>query len=207
MHNRHGFTIVELLIVIVVIGVLAAIVIVAFNGVQNRAKNAQVISDINGANKKLQLYFAEFGKYPNTGGYAAPAYVDSNCPITSTNRQTDWIPGISGLPQSKGLSDAGVSNSPGGCYMYVSDESTYVLSAWNAKRGGGDTTSLYRRVGFREPYWIGQPNGNTYICNHAGNIGGISSGVYSASRDMYKYSYTISNLSSSQCSETPPAGA
>lgn len=43
--SRSGFTIVELLIVIVVIGILAAITLVAYNGIQNRAKSAQYQSD------------------------------------------------------------------------------------------------------------------------------------------------------------------
>lgn len=42
--KNAGFTIVELLIVIVVIGILAAITIVAFNGVQNRAKDAAQVT-------------------------------------------------------------------------------------------------------------------------------------------------------------------
>lgn len=41
-----GFTIVELLIVVVVISILAAITIVAFNGVQQRARDAQRVSDL-----------------------------------------------------------------------------------------------------------------------------------------------------------------
>ena len=45
-NKQSGFTIVELLIVIVVIGILAAIVIVAFNGVQNRAKDTSIQSDL-----------------------------------------------------------------------------------------------------------------------------------------------------------------
>lgn len=54
--KQKGFTIVELLIVIVVIGILAAITIVAFNGVQNKAKSAAIQSDLNTAAKKLQEY-------------------------------------------------------------------------------------------------------------------------------------------------------
>lgn len=195
------------MIVIVITGILAAITIVSYNGIQNRAKNSQVISDINSARKKVELYYAENASYPNTGGFSAVAYVDNNCQLTSTNRRTDWIPGIFDLPQSNGLSDAGKSGAGGGCYIYISNGTNYVISAWNSKRGGISTDTMYRRLGFREPYWVGQPGGNLYICNHGGNIGGINNGSYNAQSDYYKYSYTVSNLSSSQCNETPPAGA
>lgn len=54
-HKQYGFTIVELLIVIVVIGILAAITIVAFNGVQNRAKEAKLQSELGSVAKALEL--------------------------------------------------------------------------------------------------------------------------------------------------------
>lgn len=63
-HNRFGFTIVELLIVIVVIGILAAISIVAYNNVQKNARDnarAQAVSQIQ---KALEMYRAEYGRYP-----------------------------------------------------------------------------------------------------------------------------------------------
>lgn len=50
-----GFTIVELLIVIVVIGILAAIVIVAYNGVQDRAKSSAMAADFSNNNKAVKL--------------------------------------------------------------------------------------------------------------------------------------------------------
>jgi general secretion pathway protein G len=52
--QQSGFTIVELLIVIVVIGILAAITIVAYNGVQNRAKTAALTSDLRGAAMQIK---------------------------------------------------------------------------------------------------------------------------------------------------------
>lgn len=62
-----GFTIVELLIVIVVIGILAAITIVAFNGVQQRAKYTTMKQDIASIEKVIQMYYADEGEYPATG--------------------------------------------------------------------------------------------------------------------------------------------
>ena len=44
--NKAGFTIVELLMVIVVIAILAAITIVAYNGIQTRAKDSAIVSDL-----------------------------------------------------------------------------------------------------------------------------------------------------------------
>lgn len=68
LKTKSGFTIVELLIVIVVIAILAAISIVAYNGIQQRANNMARISNAGDAVKILSAYIATYGKYPYAGG-------------------------------------------------------------------------------------------------------------------------------------------
>jgi prepilin-type N-terminal cleavage/methylation domain-containing protein len=77
MHSKQrGFTIVELLIVIVVIAILAAITIVAYNGIQGRARVAAMQSNLQQAAKKLETYkVANNDLYPPdlaTAGITAP---------------------------------------------------------------------------------------------------------------------------------------
>lgn len=65
-NKERGFTIVELLIVIVVIGILAAITIVAYNGVQNRSRLSAAQSSANTIMKKAEAVNAVTGSYPTT---------------------------------------------------------------------------------------------------------------------------------------------
>lgn len=67
--KKTGFTIVELLIVIVVIGILAAITIVAYNGIQTRAENTKTINGVSAYAKIFAMYAAEKGDYPSTASY------------------------------------------------------------------------------------------------------------------------------------------
>ncbi len=117
--NQKGFTIVELLIVIVVIAILAAISIVAYTGIQNRAKASSSQSAASQLVKKAQAYYtvsttsaypaaiADFATYDEsklegitpvlangTNETTATAYADGKTPLykqlTSTTACVYW---------------------------------------------------------------------------------------------------------------------
>ena len=74
--SSFGFTIVELLVVIVVIGILAAITIVSYSGISSRATASALQSDLDNASKQLKLYYVDHGSYPTS-------LDGSNCPLGS----------------------------------------------------------------------------------------------------------------------------
>lgn len=66
--NQRGFTLVELLIVIVIIAILAAITIVAYNGIQARARDAARVQALQQVETALAAYYTDNGQYPVSGG-------------------------------------------------------------------------------------------------------------------------------------------
>lgn len=82
--TKSGFTIVELLIVIVVIGILAAITIVAYNGVQARTRDNIRYADAKAIMKALELYKADKGYYPATN----PSPSGNGC--TANGYSSSW---------------------------------------------------------------------------------------------------------------------
>ena len=62
----QGFTIVELLIVIVVIGILAAITLNTYNGIQDTAYNIKIVSGVTQFRDAAELYKIKQGNYPRT---------------------------------------------------------------------------------------------------------------------------------------------
>lgn len=72
-NKQSGFTIVELLIVIVIIGILATLVIVTFSGVQQKARDSERKTDINAIAGQLEAGYANKGYYPTLLGLADTA--------------------------------------------------------------------------------------------------------------------------------------
>jgi prepilin-type N-terminal cleavage/methylation domain-containing protein len=77
--NSKGFTIVELLIVIVVIGILAALVLNSFRGVQERARDTKRRTDVNAQASQLEVYYTDNGGYPTyTGQIDTDSWITAN---------------------------------------------------------------------------------------------------------------------------------
>ena len=67
--NKKAFTLIEMLIVIVIIGILAAALIPRLNGMQARARDAARKADLNQLGTAITAYFTDFGQYPGTADH------------------------------------------------------------------------------------------------------------------------------------------
>lgn len=141
---QKGFTIVELLIVIVVIGILATLVIVTFTGIQQRARDTQRKTDINATQSHLEAYYASTGTYPALSMVNDAAWRAANMKGLAPEALID--PGGGALAASTTSSAYGYAPLAGGSACTVtgtgasatSDCDTYTLTA--TLEGGGTYT-------------------------------------------------------------------
>lgn len=125
---QKGFTLVELLIVIAIIGVLAALLMSNFIGVRQRARDAQRKSDLKQVQSALELYRSDLGLYPTTNNFPS---CDSSLPVAGTTIYMQKIP----CDPSSGYNN-------GGNYSYTSDGSSYSLSACSENSSDSHATAL-----------------------------------------------------------------
>lgn len=133
----RGFTIVELLIVIVVIAILASISIVAYTGIQGRARDSQRLQDMKTIMKALEVYKVQTGNYPaavgttGAGGWETSAGSTPflNALATGSNAVISSVPvdPVNVINGSPNISRTG-------------DDNFYFYHRYNANNSGCDIT-------------------------------------------------------------------
>jgi prepilin-type N-terminal cleavage/methylation domain-containing protein len=114
--SNKGFTIVELLIVIVVIGILALLVITTYSGIQAKARNSKRSSDVATIQTQLEAFFQNSGYYPSLADMNSGSWLSTNMKSLDTGALID----PSNASQSKTLVNAPAAKS----YAYeVTDSS------------------------------------------------------------------------------------
>ena len=143
--NYKGFTIVELLIVIVVIGILALLVITTYSGIQAKARNAKRQSDIAALQTQLEAFYSQNGYYPSLTDMNTPSWLSAN--MTSLDQEALIDPSnptqsktLVATPTAKSYSYAVTNSSGGSC---ESDDTTcaeYTLTATYEGTVNGSST-------------------------------------------------------------------
>lgn len=62
--NKKGYTLIEILLVILVLSILASIAVPTFMSYRTQAHNAAAISDLRNVKTVLELYYKDNGHYP-----------------------------------------------------------------------------------------------------------------------------------------------
>jgi type IV pilus assembly protein PilA len=110
--SRSGFTLVEIMIVVVIIGLLAALAIPAFKRVIRREQNSQVANDCRVFSQAFETYSTMFGKWPpNAGAGVVPAGMGAGWlkkgvwqAKTPIGGRWNWDDNVSGLGFNAGIS-------------------------------------------------------------------------------------------------------
>lgn len=139
--RMRGFTLVELLIVIAIIGILTTLLTANFVGVRQRARDAQRKSDLRQLQSALELYRSDQGTYPVV---ASSPYRLNSTACAASQAFTAPAPSSTTYMAKIPCDILGTSAYNAGNYYYYSgDGSSYVLAACleNGNDKDSNTTS------------------------------------------------------------------
>lgn len=141
--NKKGFTLVELLVVISLIGVLTTLVVANLNSARERARDAARKSDLRNIQTALRLYYNDVGAYP-TSNSGAPVACDGTCTWGASweNAGITYMGTLPGDP----LSDQSY------VYTYVDDENYTLKSCLENKsddKGETETNTTWCPSGWK----------------------------------------------------------
>jgi len=101
--TNSGFTIVELLVVIVVIGILAAITIISYTGITGRAVTSSLQADLTSASQQLKLFQVDNSTFPITLNCSIPDSPTNKCVKSSSGTVYQYAADNNASPQTFSL--------------------------------------------------------------------------------------------------------
>lgn len=128
--QQAGFTLIEIMVVILILGLLATLVVQSLRGATDKAKRTKAMADIAELKTALDRYYIDNGSYP-TGDQGLQALV------TPPTQRADASGGGGGDDSSY---IRRVPNDPwNNPYVYQSDGNTYTLKSLGADGAEGGT--------------------------------------------------------------------
>ena len=128
-YKNRGFTIVELLIVIVVIGILATLVITTYNGVQSKARDTKRKTDINALQGQVEAYNTNAGYYPTLADINSSAWRATNMKGLDPSALQDPQGSAETLVASPVAGSYAYAAVPSGCDDVTTNCTSYTLTA------------------------------------------------------------------------------
>ena len=143
VQKDRGFTIVELLIVIVVIGILAAITVVAYNGITNRANKTNAEAAAANALKKAEAYNADgpTSAYPTTPAALTGAATTTTYNLTGVTFNTGTV--STTVPSSPNVLQFYTCSGATGVQVAFWDYTSTASNKWTARTTGSCTSPTY----------------------------------------------------------------
>lgn len=124
---EKGFTLIEIMVVILILGLLATIVVQSLRGATDKAKRTKAEADIAELKTALDRYYLDSGNYPTTDqGLQALVQAPTDGPIPSDYEQGGYIERLPVDPW-------------GHPYVYQSDGNSYTLKSYGADGKPGGT--------------------------------------------------------------------
>ncbi len=154
MSRKKGFTIVELLIVVVVIAILAAVTVAAYNGIQQQAVNAKTTQALQSWVKALNMYKTEQGQWPTGWVCLGEGYPYGESGVEATGTAQCRMTGSSGYTVELSFNTKMRPYTGGGGMPTPSFVTASITNEWRrgifyAYGGGGSGTEVYLQAVFK----------------------------------------------------------
>jgi general secretion pathway protein G len=135
--NSRGFTLVEILIVVIILGILAAIVIPQFTNASNDARNNSVAATLQTMRGQIELYKIQHGDTPPTQGNLVTlltSKTDTTGNVVASTLTTGVLgPYVQTFPTNpiNGLSAVGAAAATNVGWVYITANGQYTVQAVN----------------------------------------------------------------------------